>query len=75
VSEDVLVQGVVKWFNKEKGYGFVTPNGNGFDIFIHAKQLRLSGIDSPLEEGNKVSFVTSKGPKGPFATKITILKG
>ena len=58
--------GVVKWFNSEKGYGFITPEAGGKDLFAH------SGFKS-LEENQRVSFVTANGPKGPQATKIQVL--
>lgn len=70
MSEDVLVKGVTKWYNKEKGYGFIQLPGGGLDVFVHANQLRKSGIENGLNEGDKVTFSIDKGPKGAFATNI-----
>ena len=73
MSED-LVTGVCKWFDPAKGWGFITLPGGGVDVFVHINQLRKSGIDSPLNEGDKVRFTTSKGSKGAFATNISLVK-
>lgn len=73
MSEE-LVAGVVKWFDPTKGWGFITLPGGGVDVFVHINQLRKSGIDSPLNEGDRVRFTTSKGSKGSFATNITLVK-
>lgn len=56
--------GVVKWFNAEKGYGFITPEAGGKDLFAHFSEIQANGFKS-LEE--------TMGPKGPQATKIQIL--
>ena len=69
------VQGTIKWFNRDKGFGFIQLPGGGVDIFVHANQLRKSGIERALVEGEKVSFSTSKGPKGSFAVDISLLEG
>lgn len=74
MSEEVgLFKGVTKWYNKEKGYGFIQLPGGGLDIFVHANQLRKAGIEHGLNEGEKVTFNIDKGPKGSFATNITKL--
>ncbi len=71
MGEDVgLVRGVCKWYNKEKGYGFIQLPGGGLDVFVHANQLRKSGIENGINEGDKVTFSIDKGPKGAFATNI-----
>jgi len=70
-----FITGKVKWYNEEKGYGFIQLPGGGVDIFVHANQLRKSNIMRPLLEGEKVRFVTSKGPKGAFATDVTVIEG
>ncbi|OZI61328.1 cold-shock protein [Bordetella genomosp. 11] len=62
--------GVVKWFNSEKGYGFITPESGGKDLFAHFSEIQGSGFRS-LEENQRVTFVVANGPKGPQATKIT----
>jgi len=77
MSDDkVRSSGVCKWFCVNKGFGFVKmPNGH-LDVFVHANQLRKSGITRSLNENEKVSFVIEHGPKGMFATNITIeIKG
>lgn len=65
--------GVVKWFNSEKGYGFITPEAGGKDLFAHFSEIQGSGFKS-LEENQRVSFVTANGPKGPQATKIQLIR-
>ena len=71
VSAD-KVRGVVKWYNPAKGYGFIQLPGGGVDIFVHANQLEKAGI-SHLKEGADVQFLTSKGPKGSYATDISLV--
>lgn len=73
MSESDFCIGLVKWFNKDKGYGFISLPGGGLDVFVHANQLRKSGI-TKLADGDKVKFETSKGPKGAFAINISILE-
>jgi len=68
-----FVTGRVKWFNDEKGYGFIALPGGGVDIFVHVNQLKRSNIMRPLLEGEKVRFVTAKGPKGSFATDVSLV--
>lgn len=63
--------GIVKWFNAEKGFGFITPDSGGKDLFAHFSAIQGSGYKS-LEEGQKVSFVSAQGQKGPQATEITV---
>lgn len=63
--------GTVKWFNSEKGYGFITAE-DGKDIFAHFSQIQKEGFKT-LEEGQKVSFEVAQGPKGPQAENITII--
>lgn len=67
------ITATVKWFNKDKGYGFISLPGGGLDVFVHAKQLRLSGIERVLNEGEKVSFNVRRGPKGVYATEISVV--
>lgn len=74
MSEGERVTGSVKWFNVDKGFGFIKlPNGS-LDVFVHVHQLRRSGIERALLEGESVSFVVGKGPKGSFATDINLLE-
>ena len=67
-----MVVGTVKWFNSEKGYGFITPDGGGNDVFAHYSAIQMSGYRS-LEENQRVSFTVTKGPKGPQAADIQSL--
>jgi len=67
------VTGKVKWFDNKKAFGFIELPEGGLDVFVHANQLRKSGISRVLVEGEKVKFKTSKGPKGSFAVDISIL--
>lgn len=63
--------GVVKWFNGDKGFGFITPDGGGQDVFIHFSAIQGSGFQT-LEEGQKVRFNIEQAQKGPQATTCTI---
>lgn len=67
-----MAQGTVKWFNAEKGYGFITPDGGGADLFVHHTAIQDRGFRT-LEEGQRVSFETGQGQKGPQATNVTKL--
>jgi CspA family cold shock protein len=64
--------GVVKWFNSEKGYGFITPESGGKDLFAHFSEIQGNGFRS-LEENQRVQYVVANGPKGPQATKIQVM--
>ena len=64
-----MVQGTVKWFNSEKGYGFITPDGGGNDVFAHFSAISTSGYRS-LDENQRVEFEITQGPKGPQAENI-----
>ena len=61
--------GTVKWFNDQKGYGFIAPDDGGDDLFIHHSNIDGEGFHS-LQEGQKVEFVGAQGPKGPEATQV-----
>jgi cold shock protein len=61
--------GTVKWFNDAKGYGFITPDGGGEDLFAHFSAINMPGFKS-LKEGQKVSFEVTQGPKGKQASNI-----
>jgi cold shock protein len=63
--------GVVKWFNSEKGFGFITQD-NGPDLFVHYSAIQGSGYRS-LEEGEKVEFEIAQGPKGLLASNVVRL--
>ncbi|PFG20860.1 cold-shock protein [Serinibacter salmoneus] len=67
-----MTEGTVKWFNSEKGFGFITPDGGGSDVFAHFSAIVADGYRS-LEEDQRVSFEVTQGPKGPQASNITTL--
>ncbi|GAA4406712.1 cold-shock protein [Advenella faeciporci] len=62
--------GTVKWFNDAKGFGFITPDGGGEDLFAHFSSIQMNGFKT-LKEGQKVSFEIAQGPKGKQALSIT----
>jgi len=64
-----MSNGTVKWFNSEKGYGFITPADGGKDLFVHHSEIQGSGFKT-LEEGQTVSFEVGEGQKGPCATNV-----
>jgi CspA family cold shock protein len=73
VKESVMPQqGTVKWFNAEKGYGFITPDGGNGDIFVHYSEVQGSGFRS-LEENQRVEFEVGAGTKGPQATAVRVI--
>ena len=65
-----MAQGTVKWFNAEKGFRFITPDGGGPDVFVHFSAITGTGYRS-LEENQKVSYTVTQGNKGPQATDVT----
>ncbi|MFG1610352.1 cold-shock protein [Actinoplanes sp. NPDC049265] len=67
-----MVSGTVKWFNGDKGFGFITPDGGGADVFAHFSAISASGFRS-LEENQRVEFEVSQGAKGPQAENIRAL--
>jgi cold shock protein len=67
-----MAQGIVKWFNSEKGFGFITPDDGGKDLFVHYSELQGSGFRS-LEENQRVQFDVEQGQKGPQAVKVTVV--
>ena len=64
--------GTVKWFNDAKGFGFITPEDGGNDVFAHFSEIRADGFKS-LAEDQKVSFEVTTGPKGDQASGIQVL--
>ena len=64
-----MATGTVKWFNDSKGFGFITPDGGGKDLFAHHSAIQGSGFKS-LKEGQKVSLDVTQGQNGPDATNI-----
>ncbi|MCQ9616689.1 cold-shock protein [Paenalcaligenes niemegkensis] len=64
--------GIVKWFNNDKGFGFIMPESGGKDLFAHYSDIQGDGHKS-LEENQRVSFVAGQGQKGPQATMIQVI--
>lgn len=64
------VTGTVKWFNDSKGYGFITPDGGGDDLFAHFSSIQMGGFKT-LKEGQRVRFEIGAGPKGKQALNIS----
>ena len=66
------VNGTVKWFNSEKGYGFIQQENGGDDVFVHFRQINNTGYGRvSLDEGQKVTFELGQGEKGPQAENVT----
>jgi CspA family cold shock protein len=67
-----LATGTVKWFNDAKGYGFITPDEGGKDLFVHFSAIQGSGFKT-LAEGAKVEYEATQGDKGPQASNVTLM--
>jgi cold shock protein len=67
-----MAQGSVKWFNGEKGFGFIAQDGGGPDVFVHYSQIQGNGFRS-LEEGQRVDFEIGQGQKGPQAQAVRVI--
>jgi cold shock protein len=66
-----MANGIVKWFNDKKGFGFIEQE-DGPDVFVHHSAINATGFKS-LKEGDRVSFEVEKGPKGPAAANVTVI--
>ena len=67
-----MAQGTVKWFNAEKGFGFIAQDGGGPDVFVHYSAIQSQGYKS-LEENQRVEFEVTQSPKGPQAENVRAL--
>jgi CspA family cold shock protein len=67
-----MAVGTVKWFNAEKGYGFITPDNGSKDLFVHFSGIQGDGYKS-LNEGQKVEYEETAGQKGPQATNVRVM--
>jgi len=67
-----MATGTVKWFNDAKGYGFITPDEGGKDVFVHHSSIQGNGFKT-LAEGARVEFETRQGQKGPEAANVTTI--
>lgn len=67
-----MATGVVKWFSAEKGYGFLTPDDGGADVFVHFSAIQGEGYKS-LDEGQQVEFEVTSGQKGPQAANVKLV--
>jgi CspA family cold shock protein len=68
-KENFVSTGTVKWFNRQKGFGFITPDDGGEDLFVHHSEIKSTGYAN-LDEGQKVEFEVGQGKKGPCATNV-----
>ncbi|CAB4574430.1 MAG: cold-shock protein [Actinobacteria bacterium] len=67
-----MTVGTVKWFNNEKGFGFITPDDGGADVFVHYRSIEGSGYRS-LQENQRVEFEITQGEKGPQASNVNAI--
>ena len=64
--------GTVKWFDASKGFGFISPENGGKDVFVHHTGINSGGGYASLDEGQRVSYDIEQGPKGPSAKNVTL---
>ncbi len=67
-----MAQGTVKWFNADKGFGFIAQEGGGDDVFVHFSAIQMQGYKA-LDENQRVEFEVTQGPKGPQAENVRAL--
>ncbi|MBB3115341.1 cold-shock protein [Corynebacterium bovis] len=66
-----MINGTVKWFNSEKGFGFIAPDDGGSDVFVHYSEIQGGGFRN-LEENQKVTYDVEQGAKGPAAVSVNV---
>jgi len=66
-----MESGTVKWFNNDKGFGFISPDNGSADVFVHFSAIKSDGYRS-LDENQKVNYEVENGPKGPQASNVTV---
>lgn len=69
--KDLKMLGVVQWFNNAKGWGFIKPDNDGDDIFLHFKEIQCAGFKT-LNKGDRVTFELEMSPKGPIAKGVSL---
>jgi len=69
-KEKSMSKGKVKWFNADKGYGFITPDDGGKDLFVHHSEIKSGGGYATLNEGQSVEYEVGQGQKGPCANNV-----
>lgn len=67
-----MAQGTVKWFNPDKGFGFINIDGGGTDVFVHFSEIDSTGFRS-LDENQRVEFEVTQGTKGPQAARVRVI--
>ncbi|MEU3275420.1 cold-shock protein [Saccharomonospora sp. NPDC006951] len=67
-----MAQGTVKWFNQDKGFGFISPDDGGKDLFVHFSEIKGTGFRN-LEENARVEFEAEQGQRGPQATGVSVI--
>ena len=65
-----MSRGTVKWFNAAKGFGFITPEDGGNDLFVHQSEIQSSGGSATLKDGQEVEYEVGEGKKGPCANQV-----
>ena len=68
----IMQTGIVKRFNKIKGYGFITPDAGGNEVFVHFSEVQVAGYKE-LKEGQRISYELAHGERGDFATKVQVI--
>ncbi len=69
-EEHIMSKGTVKWFNADKGFGFITPEDGGKDLFVHHSEVQAGGGYATLSDGQAVEFEVGQGQKGPCANNV-----